>query len=506
MTGFNNKSLLLACMAGLALGGCFGGDSTSDLASPGNTGSNPGTPGGGDGGGGNPGGPSAGDCPTGTTAVDVGTQKHCRLSGVLTQDVTLVAGNIYQLEGNVLVGRDVGARGDASNGLGVTLTIQPGVTVYGLPRAQLAVQRGSKLIANGTASSPIIFTSAQDMGFSNVLSEIPAGARRAPHTGFVTEDPYSGEWGGVQLLGRARLNTCVAPAVCEEESEGDAGRYGGNLDTDNSGSMRFVQIRYAGFQITTENELNSLALWGVGSGTTVENIQIHNGGDDNIEFFGGTVNVKRIVLTGAGDDSFDWTYGWRGKAQFVLVIQNPARADTDRGIEADNYGPNNDASPRSNPTISNLTLIGRGTAPGTHAMTLRVGTAAQVYNTVIGGGWPGQGITVDGGVSQGLLGQSGGINLRSVYNSANNPFGPSAFSGTLSGYFLTPGLNNAVGASTLAAYGSGAAPAYVNGANENAVTYYDVTTLDGFFEPVTYVGAVGSRATNWTVGWTFGLN
>lgn len=508
MTGFKFKSLMLACAVGVSLGGCFGGDSTSDLASPGNTGSNPGTPGGGNGGGGtDPGGPSAGDCPTGTTVVDVGTAKHCLLSGTITQDVTLTAGNIYQLaNGNVFVGRDVGPRGDAANGLGVTLTVQPGVTIYGQARSQLAVQRGSKLVANGTAASPIIFTSAQDAGFASVLPAANVTSTRAPFTGFAPNDQYSGEWGGVQLLGRARLNTCTAPAVCEETSEGDAGVYGGNLDTDNSGSLRFVQIRYAGFQITSTNELNSLALWGVGSGTTVENIHIHNGGDDNIEFFGGTVDVKRLVLTGAGDDTFDWTYGWRGKAQFVLILQGKARADTDAGIEADNYS-NNNAEPRSNPTLSNFTLIGRGSSPATIAMRLRVGTSAQVYNTVIGDGWPTSGIQVESARSQGDLGQPGGINLRSVYNSATTPFAPSAFAETLRAYFLTPGLNNAVGVSTLTAYASAAgAPAYVNGANENAVTHFDVTTLDGFFEPVNYIGAVGSRSTNWTVGWTFGLN
>ena len=165
------------------------------------------------------------------------------------------------------------------------------------------------------------------------------------------EESETGEWGGIVVNGLATINKgtdCeLAANICEREGEGDSGLYGGDDDTDNSGTFRYMQVRYAGFAFTADNELNGIAFQGVGYGTTIEYVHVHNGADDGIEFFGGTANAKYIVVTGADDDSIDWTNGYRGYIQYAIVMQNPNQANTDQGIEADSNSSNNDALPRA---------------------------------------------------------------------------------------------------------------------------------------------------------------
>ena len=161
-----------------------------------------------------------------------------------------------------------------------------------------------------------------------------------------------GDWGGLIINGNAPINGCDED-LCSAEGEGSTGLYGGDNTEDNSGTLRYVRVEYAGTQFSEDNELNGIAFQGVGSGTTVEYIQVHMNADDGVEFYGGSVNVKYVVLTGIGDDSMDWTDGWNGKAQFVLAKQ--ASDDGDNGIEADNNKANNDFEPRSNPTLANMT-------------------------------------------------------------------------------------------------------------------------------------------------------
>jgi len=146
----------------------------------------------------------------------------------------LVSGNLYQLTGPTSVGVDVGADGSATGGDPAVLTIEPGVTVYASDlTAALFVQRGSEIQAVGTATSPIIFTSAQDLGLAGEFGQ----TQRNIYDDDPTQDPNSTEWGGISLLGQATINTCSS-GVCEGEGEGDAGDYGGSDDTDSSGTMR----------------------------------------------------------------------------------------------------------------------------------------------------------------------------------------------------------------------------------------------------------------------------
>lgn len=241
---------------------------------------------------------------------------------------------------------------------GATLTIEPGAFVYGsqAQKAALIVDRGAKVIADGTSFRPIVFT-----------TDTPVG------------DRTRGLWGGLIINGRAPMN---APGGTGE-GEGDTGIYGGNDPNDSSGIYRYIRVEYAGILFSDDNELNGIALQGVGRGTIIDHVQVHMNQDDGIEFFGGTVNAKYLLLTAVRDDSVDWVEGWQGNAQFIVAVQRGD--DADSGIEADNKESGNDLQPRSNPTIYNLTLIGApsgGAGESDDAVLLREGTAAKIHNGI----------------------------------------------------------------------------------------------------------------------------
>lgn len=281
----------------------------------------------------------------------------CVLTGTLTADMTLTADKSYLLRGGFFVGDDEST---------VVLTIEPGTILYGETSTQgmLVVRRNSKIMAQGTAEAPILFTSSN------------AAGTRAP-----------GDWGGLILNGKAPLNVCdgvdEAPDPCEAFGEGGTGTYGGNDASDSSGTLKYVRVEFGGTLLSPENELNGIAFQGVGTGTVVDYIQVHKNDDDGVEFFGGTVQASHIVISGAGDDSLDWTDGWQGGAQYVILQQDGAG---DNGIEADNNGDNNDANPRSNPTLSNVTIIG---APDSEqsdfGLLLREGTALDLDSVLVQG-------------------------------------------------------------------------------------------------------------------------
>lgn len=276
----------------------------------------------------------------------------CRVGGgVYTEDLEFTADKTWFLDGKVFIGD-----GTTTN----TLTIQPGTTVLGrasesVPGA-LIIQQNARIMAEGTADAMIVLTSDQgDMS-------------------------RSGNWGGLVINGNAPINGCDA-APCTATGEGDTGTYGGDDPADSSGTIRYLRVEYAGTKLTADSEFNGIAFQGVGSGTTVEYIQVHANADDGIEFFGGTVNAKYVVLTGVEDDSLDWTDGWTGKVQFLIARQLGDQGD--QGIEADNNGDNNDLEPRSNPTLANMTFIGHGSSD--LGILLREGTRVSLHDTVVTG-------------------------------------------------------------------------------------------------------------------------
>ena len=235
----------------------------------------------------------------------------------------------------------------------------------------LIVTRGSKLEAVGTATQPIVFSSGN-----------PEGAR-AP-----------GDWGGVVLLGGATINT----GSCKEGS-GDActggffetniegldpsdarSVFGGKDDAHDCGEIKYARIEFAGFMLSMDNELNGLTVGACGTDTKLSYIQVHRGSDDGVEFFGGTAGFDHILSSANSDDALDWDLGWRGKGQFLIVHQSAS--DGDKAFEADNLGSNESATPRSNPTLYNFTLVGN---PTKVAILLREGTLATIRNFIVTG-------------------------------------------------------------------------------------------------------------------------
>ncbi len=260
------------------------------------------------------------------------------LQGDITSDVTL-SGTAY-------------ITGEVHVKAGATVTVEPGTKVIALASdlTYLLIEQGAQIDAEGTADSPIVFT-------SNVHE--------------------AGAWGGLHLCGYAPINKSGGTG----SSEIGEATYGGDASDDNSGILKYVVVEYSGTLLDEEHEANGISFYGVGNGTTVDYVQIYEGADDGIEFFGGTVNIKHTMVYGAQDDSFDWTQGWCGKGQYLLAVQG---AIGDRGFEGDNSGSDNTATPYANPTLTNITLIGAGN-DGNYGMKLREGTKGYITNFIVTG-------------------------------------------------------------------------------------------------------------------------
>jgi hypothetical protein len=246
---------------------------------------------------------------------------------------------------------------------GQTLTVEPGTLIKGKSgqgdnASALIVSRGGKIMAEGTAAEPIVMTSETDGG------QIPATAR--------------GLWGGLIVLGNASLNSSPGESAIEGIPTSETrGLYGGDNDADNSGSLAYLSIRHGGTDIGAGNEINGLTLGGVGSGTSVHHIEIVANNDDGIEFFGGTVNVSNLCISYCADDNVDYDEGWRGRAQFVFVNQDPASGD--RGGEHDGGTDPEDAQPYATPMFYNCTYIGNGVK---RALTFRDNAGGEYHNSI----------------------------------------------------------------------------------------------------------------------------
>ncbi|AXG68400.1 hypothetical protein KORDIASMS9_00615 [Kordia sp. SMS9] len=272
------------------------------------------------------------------------------LSGTFTEDLDLDANNTYKINGSLIMAT------------GTTLRIPAGMTIEALAAGSdvyIAISQGATIEAIGTASEPIVFTS-------------DASA------------PTAGDWGGLIILGSAPINSVSGTATATSEIASLP--YGGTDTADNSGTLRYVRVQYSGGSADGQSENNGISFYGVGNGTTVEYVQVYEGKDDGIEFFGGTVNVDFAAVIGAQDDSIDWTEGYTGTITNAYVKHG---TDHDKGIEADGFntdiGNNSDPIYFSAPTVNNLTIIGLGSAISTEAVRLRAGTRVTFNNVVLEG-------------------------------------------------------------------------------------------------------------------------
>jgi hypothetical protein len=296
------------------------------------------------------------------------TTESTILSGTIRSDINLKTGKTYTLRGIVYVAE------------GAVMTIEPGTTVLGDKgsRGTLVITRGSKLIANGASDKPIVFTSSE--GASS----------------------KSGDWGGIVLLGRAKTNASYNGTAGLGEAEGGInngdgyGLFGGADDDDNSGSLKYVRIEYAGYAFLPDKELNGLSLYAVGRGTTISYVEVAYAADDSFEWFGGTVNCDHLIAYKGLDDEFDTDNGFSGHVQFGIGIRDSAVADVSgsNGFESDNDAGGSVLTPQTRAIFSNMTLVGPrqnttsvGNALFRNAAQIRRNSSLTVLNSVFLG-WP----------------------------------------------------------------------------------------------------------------------
>ncbi len=309
------------------------------------------------------------------------------VSSDITTDQTWTSNNTYIIQGPIFV-RD-----------GAILTVQAGTLIRGTnPAPQqpgtLVVSRGSKIRMLGTREAPIVMTAVGDDHFVP-----PAYTNGTPPW----NNPFNGitkQWGGLIVLGRTYIATAVyEPGTPSPNASidwqieglqpyGVYGRYGGGNDDDDSGEIRFVQIRYGAYVLGANNEVNGLTCGAVGRGTKISHVEVFNNADDAFEFFGGTVNLKYLVAWADGDDGIDWDEGYRGKMQFVLRVQGVLATTgerSDKGAEMDGAFDQPGPQPPSVPTLYNVTMIGHGRYTNRKANTalhFRDGSGGRYYNSL----------------------------------------------------------------------------------------------------------------------------
>ena len=412
-------------------------------------------------------------CKTDDDGVDPGVEtpvgETITVKGSITSATTWKATNKYILEGFVYVDNNA------------TLTIEPGTIIKGdkLTKGSLIVRPGSKLMAEGTVEKPIVFTSSAAKGARNY-----------------------GDWGGIILLGKAPVNK--TPATIEGEN---VSTFGGTDAADNSGSLKYVRIEFAGISFETDKEINGLTFGGVGSGTTIDYIQVSYSGDDAYEWFGGSVNAKHLISYRTLDDDFDTDWGFSGNVQYGLILRDPAVADQcscsdSNGFESDNDAAGSDLTPQTSAKFSNVSMFiasGAVNAKYRSAFRIRRNSAICIYNSVVSAAYPKGGLELEGPASQGNF-TAGKSDYRGLVLSGMSKAivsGDSVmlkeaarknmFAADIATFKLDPAYNTmGTGLKVLPQTGS---PLLTGG-----------VTLPAGFEANTYVGAFGT--TDWTAGWT----
>jgi hypothetical protein len=316
------------------------------------------------------------------------------------------------LEGNISSSRTLSAskkyilRDKVYVKAGFTLTIEPGTVIFGdkSTAGTLIIEPGAKIMAEGTAQKPIVFTSAQ-----------AKGSRAA------------GDWGGVVLMGKGAANRPAATLRPEGALAGTYGgaNHGGVVDNDNSGVLKYVRIEFSGVALSTtaNSEINGLTLYAVGKGTTLEYIQVSHCGDDSFEWFGGNVDAKYLISHRGVDDDFDTDFGYSGNVQFAVALRDPAVADqsTSNGFESDNYDPGTvtatDGTPKTTCNFANVSIFLDRTGAGFNAlhgrgMHIRRNSSLSCYNSVFVGHT--EGLRLDGAYTY-QNGTNGTLKLQGIH-------------------------------------------------------------------------------------------
>lgn len=431
------------------------------------------------------------------------------LTGRITSDTTLRKANTYILSGLVYIANNA------------TLTIEPGTVIEGNYQganvAALVIARGAKIVANGTQSEPIVFTSNSPV-------------------------PRSGDWGGLIICGKAPINAPAAQTGAGYEVEGGVnnatgdGLAGGTNEDDSSGVLRYVRIEYAGYAFQPDKEINSLTLAGVGRKTVVDYVETIYAKDDGIEWFGGTVNCNHLITYKTQDDDFDTDNGYSGKVQFGIIMRDSSIADISRseGFESDNDASGSSNSPQTRAVFSNITAIGPRATLANNGNSLFLGAAQirrnsglSIFNSVFLG-WPAgliidarNGRAMDFNVSDSTTrfknntfagcGTAAGIDASYQYIAAATPTGWTT--NEIKTFFSNPFFNNTIltnvsDAKLIAPFSYGA-PDFVPFGGSNG--YQPILTGASFtdaklagMKTVTFRGACDAAGVdaNWWRGWT----
>ena len=406
---------------------------------------------------------------------------NATIEGEITKNRTLSADTTYLLKGFVYVTN------------GATLTIPAGTLLKGdkESKATLIIERGGKIMAQGTAQKPIVFTSNQPKGQRNY-----------------------GDWGGIVICGKAKVNTTGGEARIEG---GPRSFYGGNNDNDNSGTMTYCRLEFCGIEYQVDNEINGLTMGGVGSGTTIHHIQVSYCGDDSYEWFGGNVNCKYLVAFRGWDDEFDTDNGFSGRLQFLVGIRDKNIADKSKsnGFESDNDASGSNNQPYTSPVFSNVSLFGPvdlahtptgGNGEFQAAMHLRRNTQLKVYNSVFAG-WPVGLFIEDGGKGSAQTNAKNGTlvvkncvlaGMGKNFKEDASGAGGATFNET---YFNRTDGNNKIFTNVNDLKISSLTlnkPNFLPQAGSPLLSGANFSGLSGF-EQVSHIGAFGT--TDWTAGW-----
>lgn len=426
-------------------------------------------------------------------------------SNVITSDLTLDGDAVHYFKSSLIMGESCDTtQGCTVEADGPTLTVEAGATVvFDNAASRVQINRGANIEAVGTLANPIMFTSANAI---EALDSVGAG-------------PSPQDWGGIMIDGFGITDQCSdaerAAGTCNAESEGAVTYYGGNDNTDDSGSLKFVKIHYAGglpAGAEVGNDLNSLSLFAVGSGTEIDYIDIYAGYDDGIELFGGAVDLKHIVVTDTQDDSIDIDAGWQGNAQFLYIkhgtVVNAAGetiAMGNGGFESDGEkGDTTAEAPASAPHIANVTVVTtdansvRDDDPSI-AIKLDDSIAATWYNTILKKGTATQTWCInyssdaaDNVVTNTVSIKSSIAACEMLAASGSDTVTTDSGSVTVEGWFTQDGVSQVVNGSDTVLASNG-----FSTSSEVAITATDMTTIDAdFFEATDFIGAVSPTDTS----------
>ncbi len=527
-----SRKTVLACALSATLAACSSGDIT---LAPTNV-----STGGGGSGGGNGTNPCATYTVGGTTRAGTFDGTNCTYDGNFVSDtnpltvdarIPFISG-VHIFQDSVFVGTGVSSGAAPASGTGPKLVIDAGNKIaFTAPGDYLLINRGSQIIADGLETAPITFT-----GFTDAVSR--------------TAGPFDVQlWGGIVINGNGITNNCTdtqrAADDCHVESEGQPSYYGGNDNASNSGVLRYVVVKHAGFEVAPGDELNGVTFNAVGSGTVVENLEVYSAYDDGVELFGGAVNITNFIALYVKDDSIDFSDGYVGTIDNALIIHSPT--DGNRCIEGDNVASTRLAggasqTPLTVPTIRHMTCMPSNFDVGTHGDSegpvIRYGARMVLSDSIIDAGRATARLALPSNECFELdrdlnndtsdAAAAGESTLNRTVLACQEPYVSGASDNLVNG---DTGLQWIAGAGTATAYPFNAFNAVITDpANANTLvlqpgTFFSadldadaatVTIRDAAAAnvvigsaggPVTggYIGAVRSTA-NWTANWTYGIN